>query len=727
MSVTDVEQLVRLTRELEEAVPALAGAFPDLEALAEQIARAGERRSVYLLGTIKSGKSTLVNALLGRDVMPRGAGVKTFNLTRARRGEDLEARVRFRSGAQLRALLTFDFRMLGFPVGVPEDPWEAASTAALEQTLTRFEAVCREDERLQAVDADASLLGLLPLSLARVRRIIAGLAQVHAGETTATVAAIARDGELRFARDAFDDYRRWTESPDVAALIREIDLTLPFPAALPQGLELVDCQGSDSLNPLDFADVDSIVQSADLIVYVIQSRLGVRQADRQLLRHLADAGATERLLAVLNVEAFDAMDEASFAALQGRIGADVDANAGVAVPLVAMNALQDLQSDLDDDEVRLMETVWTRREAGAVWERLLAGGAELRRRLAALTDLGAEDRRRALLAGLVQRALTIADHLLQRDRRVLGTDAGGMPRDAVLQAVQRIVEGERERVRADLAHLTDQAFEAAGPLQAELDGFLASGASRYLRQRPVPDALLAETRPARVIDAALSTFNQDWLHAPDSLRADNLRDLHRQVRCRLLQGVRHVLQMLPDAPGTDAQSVVRAADADAPTVREAPEHAMDEILGRYPQAPLLAPVVLPRTLRHGLGAEFMSRALIGRLTHLRSQGDPGDAAEQLARRVEALWRRTLQAAFRQAADDRLHGLPSVRENLKFQYFRPVADALLARLGAEIADGVRAHHETLERLAGAQRLLLRDADRARLQRYRDRLEGAATAR
>lgn len=719
MSASTIDRLAELTSALETSAPGIRGAFPDFRQLAEGIDAAGRPRSVYLLGTIKSGKSTLVNALLGRDLMPRGAGVKTFNLTRAARAPAPRSRVRLFSGEQLRARLAFDFRMLGFSAELPEAPWSLAGAGDLVETLEAFDAACREDERLQAVEADASLLGLLPLSLARVRHTIAGLSEVVAREDTATLERIDADAELVFEGADFECYRDWTRSHDVAALIREIELGVPFPPELPPGLELVDCQGSDSLNPLDFADVDAIVENADLVVYVIQSRLGLRQADRQLLRHLADRGAADRLLAVLNVEAFDAMTADEFAVLEGRVATELAASAGTRPTLLVVNSLGELQRALgEEDELRLMEMLWRKRDAGEVFDRLAVGGEELRRRLAGTEREGGSESRDAVARGLVHRARSLARALLARDRQILGTETGGMGRNEAVQVAQRIVDGERERIRSDLARATDAEFEADAPLAREIDAFLATGATRYSRHRPVPEALLEEIGPARIIDTALATFNRDWLHAEGSERAAGLADLRARVRTRLLEGVERVLKMLPRALRSPAPEDREGAD-----VRRAPGRALAAISDRVPAPQLLEPVVLGATIRHGLAAEFRSRELFGRIGRGRSASD---ASEQTARRVETLWRRTLQAAFRQAEEDRAHRLASVRENFKFQYVRRIADALLDALQAEVAASVERHHRDLDALAADERLLLGESERSHLAAYLDELDALESA-
>ena len=714
MPASTIDRLAELTSALEASAPGIRGAFPDFRRLAEGIDADGRPRSVYLLGTIKSGKSTLVNALLGRDLMPRGAGVKTFNLTRATRAPVPGARVRLFSGEQLRARLAFDFRMLGFAAELPEMPWSLAGAGDLVEILEAFDAACREDERLQAVEADASLLGLLPLSLARVRHTIVGLSEVVAREDTATLERIGADAELRFEGEDFERYRDWTRSHDVAALIREIELGVPFPPELPPGLELVDCQGSDSLNPLDFADVDAIVENADLVVYVVQSRLGLRQADRHLLRHLADRGAADRLLVVLNVEAFDAMTADEFAVLEQRVATELAASAGTRPALLAVNSLGELHRALgEEDELRLMEMLWRKRDAGELFDRLAAGVDELRARLADPSRERHREAGDAVARGLVHRARSLARALLARDRKILGTESGGMGRGEAVQVAQRVVDGERERVRRDLARATDAEFDPEAPLAREIDRFLATGATRYSRQRPVPEALMEETGPARIIDAALATFNRDWLHAEGSERAAGLAELRARVRARLLDGVERVLKMLPRALRSPAPEDREGAD-----VRRDPRRALAGISDRVPAPQLLEPVVLGAAIRHGLAAEFRSRELFGRIGRGRS---PADTSEQAARRLETLWRRTLQAAFRQAEEDRGHALVSVRENFKFQYVRRITDALLDALQTEIAAAVERHHRELDALAGDERLLLGESERARLAAYLEDLD------
>jgi len=84
-----------------EALQALAGLGDDrdreqIAALRDRLAAA--RLRVLVAGEAKRGKSTLVNALLGRPVLPSGVTPLTAVATTVRYGEDLHAEVRFADG-----------------------------------------------------------------------------------------------------------------------------------------------------------------------------------------------------------------------------------------------------------------------------------------------------------------------------------------------------------------------------------------------------------------------------------------------------------------------------------------------------------------------------------------------------------------------------------------------------------------------------------------------------
>mgnify|MGYP002045884287 FL=1 len=80
------------------------------------------------------------------------------------------------------------------------------------------------------------------------------------------------------------------------------DLLLEEPGWTWQGTEIADCQGSDSPNPLHFAQVQEYASRSNLLIYVISSRIGIRQADVRLLRNLHQLGLADQIIFVINLD-----------------------------------------------------------------------------------------------------------------------------------------------------------------------------------------------------------------------------------------------------------------------------------------------------------------------------------------------------------------------------------------------------------------------------------------
>ena len=112
--LSSLQDLEKLTRELEDTVPSIKGSFPDFKQLSEEWLQYTKRCSFYMFGTIKSGKSTLANALTGGELLPRGSGVKTFSRARVVHHSARYGRIAFHSADQLARNFEHDFRMLGY-------------------------------------------------------------------------------------------------------------------------------------------------------------------------------------------------------------------------------------------------------------------------------------------------------------------------------------------------------------------------------------------------------------------------------------------------------------------------------------------------------------------------------------------------------------------------------------------------------------------------------------
>ncbi len=109
---------VRLIREIEEIVTrhGLVEFRPRIASLASRLAE--NNLEVALFGRVNSGKSSLLNALLGTDVLPVGVNPITAVPTKLRYGSELRATVAFGSGTD-ELVTVADFRSLITEEGNP--------------------------------------------------------------------------------------------------------------------------------------------------------------------------------------------------------------------------------------------------------------------------------------------------------------------------------------------------------------------------------------------------------------------------------------------------------------------------------------------------------------------------------------------------------------------------------------------------------------------------------
>ena len=236
---------------------------------------------VAVLGAVKSGKSTLLNALLGSDRLLRGAGILTSIVTRIQPGEISRAHLRFKSKSVLDSQFQAALGLLQF-----SDP--SLPSCQLGQASERESLLHWLDE--QPAAEDTSHFGE---ERAFLRACLIGYAEA-AGYLDSATQVKTWSGE-----DS-NQHQLWVEK-DARAIFLE-DLLLEEPGWTWQGTEIADCQGSDSPNPLHFVQVQEYAARSNLLVYVVSSRIGIRQADVRLLRNLRRLGLADQFLFVLNLD-----------------------------------------------------------------------------------------------------------------------------------------------------------------------------------------------------------------------------------------------------------------------------------------------------------------------------------------------------------------------------------------------------------------------------------------
>jgi len=260
------ERLRTLAASRPDLAARAAGWLADLDAAARRACEARVR--VALVGAVKSGKSTLANALVGRDLLPRGSGVLTAQVTEVVPADRAAVRITWRSRAEVNRAFGLHLEALGRPGDW--DLWNPDHRRAARALLDGPPSPLRE------------ALGAL------VRGADAAADRVGSEPSTQDLGA-------------HGDLWAWVARDEVAAFLSRVWVEVPAPD-LPGGVVLADCPGVDAWNAAHGAAVDRALLDAHAVVYVISGRVGLREADLRFLEALQGYGLLGVTRFVLNAD-----------------------------------------------------------------------------------------------------------------------------------------------------------------------------------------------------------------------------------------------------------------------------------------------------------------------------------------------------------------------------------------------------------------------------------------
>lgn len=241
---------------------------------------------IAVAGSVKSGKSTLINAMLGEDLLKRGAGIITAFLTRIVSADNPGGWVELKSWGQINDEVNASLHML--PVF---DDRESAGLLDIRDSEDRgrigFWLEKMRSEWLR------SRGGIDPHFLF-LERCLQGFDPVReeiGDEPRRTV----------FDRASVLRHQLYVGEEARSVWVRDIEIYHPVPW-LGERIELADCQGSDSPNPTHYELLQRYLLQAHFIIYVISSRTGLREADFKLLNLVKALRMFPQTLFVLNLD-----------------------------------------------------------------------------------------------------------------------------------------------------------------------------------------------------------------------------------------------------------------------------------------------------------------------------------------------------------------------------------------------------------------------------------------
>jgi hypothetical protein len=285
----DIVQRLSSLYAIPKRLPGMAdSAFSEWNSACDMIRRqlSEDLLRIAVVGAIKSGKSTFVNSLLAGDYLKRGAGVVTSIVTRVRYGDALKATLFFKSWDDVNRDIEGALVLLpNLNLAQEKDRFDirrSADRKALGEALS-----CLGTEQLITQDARNANGVLLHSYLKGYDRV-----KERIGAEPVT--------EI-FGEDTFDAHRAFAGDDALAVYLTDIELEIAS-AHVADQIEIADCQGSDSPNPLHLAMIQDYLNLTHMIVYVISSRTGLRRADIRFLSIIKKMGILDNILFVINCD-----------------------------------------------------------------------------------------------------------------------------------------------------------------------------------------------------------------------------------------------------------------------------------------------------------------------------------------------------------------------------------------------------------------------------------------
>lgn len=426
---------------------------------------------VAIVGTIKSGKSTFLNSIFKGEYVKRGAGVITSIVTRVRNAERLRAKLFFKSWGEINA------EMAQALVLFPSINWSAEDG--------RFDIrQKKEREKLQQALGELSAEHLITRSTRNINNVL--LTSYLKGYESVKEFVTAETGIQVYEDDRFSDHKAFVGNETLAVYLKDVLLEINSDN-VQSNIEIADCQGSDSSNPLHLAMIQDYLLLTHLIVYVISSRTGLRQADIRFLSMIKKMGIMDNIVFVVNCDFSEHDSIEDLQNLVGRIREEI-AMIKPDPDIYCFSALYNLFASLEDslpDKDRQRYDYWQNDK-----DLIASSNRESARFDAVFYERLARKRYALLLRNHIERLGVILagiDDWIGLNRDVLNNDADSAALilkkieshqkrlNQIKLSIKKTLSGAVPDIRKEIQRDVHQFLDAqAGPVAKDLRGFIRS-------------------------------------------------------------------------------------------------------------------------------------------------------------------------------------------------------------------------------------------------------------
>jgi GTPase SAR1 family protein len=639
---------------------------------------------VAVVGPIKSGKSTFLNCLLKGDYLKRGAGVVTSIVTRVRAGDRLKATLFYKSWEEVnediqQALVLFpspNWRSAEGPFDLRRDK----ERSELRQALNALNAEQRISD--DARNRNMVLLSCYLQGYDAVSRFLSD-----------------QQKTTHYEAERFLEHWNFSGNESLAVYLKDIQLEI-HSEAIGSNIEIADCQGSDSSNPLHLAMIQDYLRQANLLVYVISSRTGLRRADINFLSMIKKMGILDNILFILNCDFSEHQSIEDLMALAAQVGGElalIKPHPDLYTFSALFNLFSDMQERLAAKDRRRLEHWKTETDMVAFSEQ------DTRRFASAFNETLVRKRYALLFENHIERLNSIVNGMANWvgiNREIISRDAASARKvaerirkhqlrfDQILSALQSSLSGTVPKVRQEVGADVNRFFDtgsggAIKAINAFVDGYPFT-----------PESWVETLRVAGFSQTLYKVF-QEFKQALDRFITEQLNpEIIRFVAGEELK-VRQALQAIADP----YESLIEDAHTEFSGLMGSLGISIE---GRKPER---ARVPNMESLMHGAGIRMPSLSgTIGYTARIRTEAilrhgfyrvvagfkkmlkkPVVDGAEDLRALKESMVRikrETLQAlAFH---------LKDYQENLKFKYLFHLAETAAERLSQAVAEQLQAY-------------------------------------
>jgi GTPase SAR1 family protein len=287
--ILNINRDVSLLFSTARSIPGMADySFGEWEKTCVHLPRqlAEDTIRVAIVGPIKSGKSTFLNSIFKGEYVKRGAGVITSIVTRVRRAEHLRAKLFFKSWDEVNA------EMEQALVLFPSLNWRSENeTIDIRQEKERHE--------LKRALGELSADQLITQYSRNINNVI--LSSYLKGYDTVNSLVTMENAVKLYEGDRFSDHKTFVGNETLAVYLKDVLLEISS-GNVESNIEIADCQGSDSSNPLHLAMIQDYLLLTHQIIYVVSSRTGLREADIRFLSIIKNMGILENIVFVINFD-----------------------------------------------------------------------------------------------------------------------------------------------------------------------------------------------------------------------------------------------------------------------------------------------------------------------------------------------------------------------------------------------------------------------------------------